>query len=334
VVLVAVYLESRPGREAEPLGGTPLRELAAADGRQVGTAVRADALEDDLAYRQIVAGEFSSVTPENEMKWALVQPEQGRFRYKAADEIVSFALDHGQVVRGHTLVWHNQLPGWVAGLGARDLRAAMLEHVRHVAGHFKGRIAQWDVVNEAITDAGRLRRRPFAGKLGPGYVADAFRAARRADPDAKLFINDYGIEGLNRKSDRLYALVAGLKQAGVPIDGVGFQMHVNLEGVPGTFVANLQRFAALGLELAVTEADVALRVPPSEEDLRAQGRVFADAVRGCRAVARCGSFTFWGFTDSRSWIGETRPGFGAATLLDARLRPKPAYRAVQRALGP
>lgn len=331
---MAVYVESRPGSEAQPLGGPPLRELATADGRRVGTAVRADALADDLAYRQIVAGQFSSVTPENEMKWSHLQPEQGRFAYGPADDIVAFALEHGQVVRGHTLVWHNQLPGWVPGLGARDLRAAMLEHVRRVAEHFKGRIAQWDVVNEAITDAGRLRRRPFAEKLGPGYVAEAFRTARRADPRAKLFINDYGIEGINRKSDRLYALVAELKRAGVPVDGVGFQMHVNLEGVPETFVANLRRFAALGLDLAVTEADVALRVPPSEEDLRAQGRVFADAVRGCRAVPECRSFTFWGFTDSRSWISETRPGFGAATLLDERLRPKPAYRAVQRALGP
>jgi endo-1,4-beta-xylanase len=291
-------------------------------------------LERDLAYRQLIAAQFSSVTPENEMKWALVQPEEGEFEFGPADDIVERAESFGQVVRGHTLVWHLQTPGWLAPLGADELRAAMREHIRRVAGHYRGRVATWDVVNEAITDRGNLRRSVFYQRLGRGYVADAFRAAREADPGAKLFINDFGIEGVNAKSDRLYALVRDLKADGVPVDGVGFQMHVNLKGVPADFTDNLRRFAALGVEVAVTEADVALEQPASAEDLRAQGRVFADALRGCLAVPECRSFTFWGFTDSRSWIPENQPGFGQATLLDSRLRPKPAYEAVQRALRP
>ncbi len=325
-------MASRPGQEARPLPGPALRELAEERGRRVGTAVRADALDKDLAYRQIVAGEFSSVTPENEMKWDAVQPERGRFSYGPADEIVGFAQEHGQQVRGHTLVWHSQLPAWVNELGADDLRSAMREHIRQVMGHFGGQIVAWDVVNEAISDRGRLRPSAFLRRLGPGYVAEAFRAAREAGPQTKLYINDFGIEGINPKSDRLYALVRELKAQGVPIDGVGFQMHVNTRGVPDSFPDNLRRFAALGLELAVTEADVALRVPATPARRRVQARVFAEAVRGCLAVDACRSFTFWGFTDSRSWISETRAGFGAATLLNEELRPKPAYRAVQRVL--
>ncbi|MDQ3849592.1 MAG: endo-1,4-beta-xylanase [Actinomycetota bacterium] len=311
-----------------------MRDLARADGRRVGTAVRADALRRDLAYRQIVAREFSSVTPENEMKWALVQPEQGSFDFSAADEIVDAALRAGQVVRGHTLVWHSQLPGWVGGLGPERLRFAMRDHIRRVVEHFGDRVTTWDVVNEPLGDDGRLRPSVFEKRLGPGYIADAFRSARTSAPGARLYVNDYGIEGINRKSDRLYELVRELRAQGVPIDGVGFQMHVNLRGVPDSFRANLRRFAALGLELAVTEADVALRAPAGAPALRAQARVFADAVRGCVAVPACRSFTFWGFTDSRSWISETRRGFGSATPLDGELRPKPAYAAVQRALGP
>ena len=325
-------MATRPGQDAKPLPGPSLRALAEERGRRVGTAVRAEPLRDDLAYRQVVAGEFSSVTPENEMKWDAVQAEPGRFEYAAADEIVGTALKYGQQARGHTLVWHSQLPDWVRALGPEQLRRAMREHVGRVVGHFGGRVAAWDVVNEAVSDRGELRPSVFLRRLGTGYVAEAFRAAREASPEPKLYINDFGIEGINPKSDRLYALVRELKAQGVPIDGVGFQMHVNLRGVPDSFVDNLRRFAALGVELALTEADVALRLPATPARRRVQARVFAEAVRGCLAVDPCRSLTFWGFTDSRSWISETRAGFGAATLLNDELRPKPAYRAVQRAL--
>lgn len=330
MIVVAVGL--RPGRDAEPLPGPSLRELARQRGRSIGTAVRADALRSDKAYRQLVAAQFSSVTPENEMKWALLEPERGEFRFKAADAIVDAAGKAGQAVRGHALVYHSQLPSWVGGLGRGGLRAATVAHIRRVVAHYRGRVAVWDVVNEVIGDDAGLRRSPFAVKLGRGYIAQAFRVAHRADPAARLHINEVGADGINPRSDRLYALVRSLKAHGVPIDGVGLQMHVDLAGVPPTFVANLRRFAALGVELAITEADVALRLPASAADLRAQADVYRTIVRGCLAVKACGSLTFWGFTDGRSWIAETRSGLGKATPLDDRLRPKPAFRAVQRAL--
>lgn len=334
VVLIVVAMAVRQGGDAKPLPGTALRELGRQRGLFVGTAVRADVQRDNRAYRQLIAAQFASVTPENEMKWAFVEPKRGEFEFKAADGVVDAAMKAGQAVRGHALVFHSQLPGWVNRLGTADLRAATKEHIRRVMGHYRGRVTVWDVVNEALTDRGGLRRSPFLDNLGPNYIAQAFADARRADPKARLYINEIGADGINAKSDRLYEIVRSLKRDGVPIDGVGLQMHVNLAGVPPTFVDNLRRFAALGVDIAITEADVGLRLPASEADWRAQARVYATIVRGCLTVKACKSLTFWGFTDGRSWIPENQPGVGEATLLDKQLRPKPAFGAVQRALQP
>lgn len=331
MVIAAVLV--RQGRDAEPLPGPPLRELAAQRGIAIGTAVRGTEQRDNRAYRQLIAAQFSSVTPENEMKWYALEPEQGRFEYAYADMVVDRAKESGQQVRGHALVWFNQLPLWIRKLSSDELRAAMEKHIREVMGHYAGRVQVWDVVNEAILDRGGLRRSPFLNKLGPGYIGDAFKIARAADPKAKLFINEIGADGIDAKSNRLYEIVRDLKAAGVPIDGVGFQMHSNLRGVPPTFVDNMRRFEALGLEIHITEADVGLRLPVTEGKLRAQAGVYKRIVSDCLAVKACKSLTLWGFTDGRSWIPETQPGMGAATLLDEQLKPKPAFFSVQRALG-
>jgi len=331
VVLTAIYF-ARGGRSAKPLPGAALRVLAKQRGLEVGTAVRGDVLKRNRAYRQLVAAQFSTVTPENEMKWDAVEPSQGDFTFGPADDIVSRARDAHQKIRGHTLVWHAQLPGWVSDLDAGDLRQAMREHIRTEVRHFARDVGVWDVVNEPITDAGGLREDVFERRLGPGYIEDAFRTARAADPDAKLYLNEIGAEGINPKSNRLYEVVRDLKARGVPIDGVGFQTHANLNGLPADMVDNMRRFKALGLDVAITEADVALKLPPSDADLRAQAHIYDQIVHNCLAV-QCPSLTFWGFTDGRSWISETQAGMGAATLLDESLRPKPAYFAVQRALG-
>jgi len=332
VVVAAGVWVVRGGGDAKPLPGHSLRWLAKQRGIEIGTAVRGNVLKRNRAYRQIVAAQFSSVTPENEMKWALIEPSRGHYDFAAADDIVKRARAAHQKVRGHTLVWHAQLPAWVHELGAADLRQAMREHIRAVVGRYDNDVGVWDVVNEPITDSGRLRPSVFERRLGPGFIEDAFRTARVADGDAKLYLNEIGTEGVNAKSNRLYSLVRGLKARGVPIDGVGFQAHFNRRGVPPDFVANMQRFRALGLDIAITEADVALLMPPSAADLRVQARVYGRVARAC-LIVRCASLTFWGFTDGRSWISETQAGMGAATLLDDALRPKPAFRAVQRALA-
>ncbi|MFP5363769.1 MAG: endo-1,4-beta-xylanase [Thermoleophilia bacterium] len=309
-----------------------MRDLAKARGMELGTAVRGDALGRNRAYRQTVAAQFSTVTPENEMKWYAIEPERGEYSFDAADEIVQRAREADQKVRGHTLVWHAQLPDWVKRLGADELRQATREHIRRVIAHYEDDVGVWDVVNEPVRDDGGLRNSVFMRRLGEAYIADAFRTARVADADAKLYLNEIGAEGVNAKSNRLYEIVRGLRAQGVPIDGVGFQVHANLDGLPGDFVANMRRFRALGLDIAITEADVGIPMPPDESKLRAQARIYEQIVRSCLAVD-CRSLTFWGFTDGRSWISETQAGMGAATLLDEDLQPKPAFAAVQRLLA-
>lgn len=330
-ILFAGFL-ARGGEDAKPLPGTPLRDAAKARGIEIGTAVRDDVLKRNRAYRQTIAAQFSTVTPENEMKWYAVEPERGTYTFDAADAIVEQAKKAGQKVRGHTLVWHAQLPDWVRKLDAGDLRQATREHIRTVMAKYKDDVGVWDVVNEPIAEDGGLRQSVFMRRLGAGFIADAFRTARAADANAKLYLNEIGAEGINAKSNRLYEIVRGLKADGVPIDGVGFQTHFNLDGVPADFVANMQRFKALGLDIAITEADVGIRMPADAAELRAQASIYEQIVGGCRTVG-CRSLTFWGFTDGRSWISETQAGMGAATLLDEALKPKPAFAAVQRALA-
>jgi endo-1,4-beta-xylanase len=299
----------------------PVRDLPSL-GPRAGVAVRADRL-DDPGYAAALTA-FASVTPENELKWEMTEPERGRFDFGAADRVVDFARRHGMAVRGHALVWHLQNPDWLDDLSPPELRAALEEHIRMLMRRYAGRIAEWDVVNEALGDDGRLRRSVWLDKLGPGYIALAFQIAHQADPQAKLFYNDYGAEGEGTKADAVYRLVASLKRDRVPIDGVGLQGHVGTRAPPG-YARNVARFAKLGLDVELTELDVRTKGDETE----AQAEQYARLVDGCRSCTR---FTVWGLDDDDSWVPDAYPGFGHATLLDSGLRPKPAFEAFRAAL--
>lgn len=272
-------------------------------------------------------GAFGSVTPENELKWETVEPQRGQFDFGPADRIVNFARTHGMAVRGHVLVWHLQNPGWLNDLSPAQLRQALADHIRTVMRRYAGRIGEWDVVNEAVADNGEPRRSLWLDKLGIGYIALAFRLAHEADPQAKLFYNDYGAEGMGRKADAVYALVATLKRARVPIDGIGLQAHVDTRPPPG-YARNIERFAKLGLRVELTEMDVRTRTDDAAARA-AQAQQYARLVDGCRP---CSRFTVWGVDDGDSWVPGAYPGYGHATLLDGDLRPKPAFDAFRRAL--
>ncbi|MET8834185.1 endo-1,4-beta-xylanase [Micromonospora sp. NPDC004540] len=359
-VATAATLSSAPataGRSYDPADQS-LRNLALRHGLAVGTAVDMAALDDpaDPQYRKLVAAEFSTVTAENVMKWESLEPTRGTYNWGPADELVAFAEQHDQRVRGHVLVWQNQLPGWLTSgvadgsISTEELRDILRDHITNVVTHFKGRIWQWDVVNEAVSDPwdnpSTLHYKGFwAQHLGPGYIADAFRWARAADPHALLFYNDYNIEVFgsgnpaNDKTQFVYDMAKELRAQRVPIDGIGSQGHLGTQyGNYDTFqVAEaLRRFAGLGLATAFTEVDVRSQLTEGVQAgdsneinprLQASAANFSVLLQACLAERHCLSFTVWGFTDKHSWVPGwfSDPPEGLATIYDENYQPKRAY---------
>lgn len=330
-----------------------LRTLAAPTGLRIGTAIIPFDL-DTPAYAEVAADQFSVVTPGNEMKWQVVEPTQGTFDWSGGDRLVAFAQQHDQLVRGHTLLWHNQLPTWLTDgvsngtIDNSQLKALLHKHIVDEVTHFKGKIWQWDVANEFFTDSNPSGINPndfWISHLGTGIIADAFRWAHQADPKALLFYNDYNIageDGSNAKSDAVYAWVQQMLAQGVPINGIGDQGHLDTQfGFSGTRMQeDLQRFADLGLKVAITEADVRTFVnnatdqqPTDQLATFAQPFEFSEMLQACLAVRSCISFTAWGFGDADSWIPGFFTGEGYATLYDVNLNPKGAYTALQEDLA-
>jgi endo-1,4-beta-xylanase len=297
-----------------------LGAAAAQSGRYFGAAIAPSKLSD-ATYAAIAAREFSSVTPENEMKMDATEPNQGQFNYTQGDRLVAWAAANGgKQVRGHTLAWHQQQPGWMQNLSGTALRSALINHVTQVATHFKGKIYAWDVVNEAFADDGQGSRRDSnLQRTGNDWIEAAFRAARAADPGAKLCYNDYNTDGINAKSTGVYTMVKDFKARGVPIDCVGFQAHLGTS-LPGDFQANLQRFADLGVDVQLTELDI--------QQGGNQANMYAAVTTACLAVARCTGITVWGVRDSDSWRTGANP-----LLFDASGNKKAAYTSVLNALN-
>jgi endo-1,4-beta-xylanase len=293
-------------------------------------AVDHSPLASDASYRALVEREFGAVTPENSMKWAIVHPEPSTWRWMAADAVVEFAAQRSMPVHGHALVWHEQLPAWVDGaLSSRRLRRAMDEHIGTLVERYAGRVASWDVVNEALADAGGgLRSTIFSAKLGPEFIAAAFTRAHDADPRARLFYNDFGAETWTPKAEAQYRLVQRLLDAGIPIHGVGFQMHLSAHDPPSPHqvCANIARFAALGLEVRISELDVEVW-PVDSAGLARQALVYGEVI-DASLDAGASSVTLWGATDAHSWHRASAP-----LLFDARYEPKPAYRSALMAFG-
>jgi len=317
---------------AAPAGEPTLQSAAASTGRYFGAALDPDHF-DEKAYAKLATEQLGAVTPENAMKWDAVEPRRGDFDWDRADRLVAFARARGQKIRGHNLVWHSQLPAWLTRgpFAPAEVRELMTDHIAREAGRYRGAIYAWDVVNEPFTDDGRWRQSIWYDAMGADYVAIALRAARAADPDAKLYINDYNVETESPKMRALYDLAAALKRAGAPIDGVGLQAHFVAGHIPSDLRAVMQKFAALGVDVAITELDVRVRTPPDAKSLAVQAADYAAVVAACRAVKRCVGVTTWGITDDYSWIPSFFAGYGAALPFDEDYRPKPAYFAAVRA---
>lgn len=319
-----------------------LRALAAARGLRIGTAVAFDPLQKDPLYRQVLEEQFNMVTPENVMQFHEIHPRPGpgpaNYEFSKADAIVSHAAAKGMLVRGHSLVWEAVLPEWVLqGKSAHEIANILREHIQTVAGRYKGKVYSWDVVNEAGAIGG-VRDIPLS-HVYPAYIADAFRWARQADPEAKLFYNDYALEYSRERADKAFELVRGLKAKGVPIDGVGLEAHLVMSDFScADMQALIRRFASLGVEVAITETDVRMDnpwahrpVPMSDPRdpavLQRQAELFACTLSACLSERACKAYVMWGFTDKYSWLAGAAP-----TIMDKDLNPKPAFAALQEVL--
>ena len=330
-----------------------LREAAQHSGILIGAAVRPAQLSEP-AYAVTLAREFNMLESEDALKWEVLRPDPQSFDFRQADQLIDFATRHNMKVRGHTLVWHRQTPVWLtAGSFTPDQLSKLLEaHIKTVVGHYRGKIFAWDVANEAFDEgnrAGQLRStiwydQPGIGdaQQGSAYLARCFRWAHDTDPQALLFYNEAEAEEINRKSDAIYAMVRDFKRQGVPIDGIGFQMHLAMQtgAAPPDFASissNIARFTALGLQVHITEMDVSLSVDAngsaSNADLQQQATIYRQIAQACLAHPGCTAIQTWGFTDKYSWIGShSRKTRGAALPFDRNYQPKPAYEALRDAL--
>ncbi|HXJ29770.1 MAG TPA: endo-1,4-beta-xylanase [Gemmatimonadales bacterium] len=312
----------------------PLRSLASVHHLLVGVAVDMNAFHSDAHYSQTLAAEYSSVTPEWIMKFGSIHPGPNQYSFADPDSLVSFALTHGMVVHGHTLVWGAALPAWVSGgTFTRDQLLKVLgDHIATVVGRYRGKVASWDVVNEVVGDTTPLRNTLWLQVIGPAYIDSAFVWAHRADPGAKLYLNETHAEGINAKSTATLTLVQALRARGIPIDGVGFQAHFALTPPPPTaadLAANLARFVSAGFDVRVSEMDVRIADSAQASALDQQAAIYHDMLDACLRVSpHCTAFTTWGFTDRHSWIPKFYPGYGRALPFDGTYQSKPAYTAL------
>jgi len=303
--------------------GSTLQAAASESGRYFGTAIAASRLGDGT-YTSIANREFNMITAENEMKMDATEPSRGQFSYSSGDRIVNWARQNGKQVRGHALAWHSQQPGWMQNLSGTDLRNAMLNHVTQVASYYKGKIYAWDVVNEAFADGSSGGRRDSnLQRTGNDWIEAAFRAARAADPNAKLCYNDYNTDNWSHaKTQGVYNMVRDFKSRGVPIDCVGFQAHFNSGNpVPSNYDVTLRNFAALGVDVQITELDI-------EGSGSSQAQQYQGVVQACLSVARCTGITVWGVRDSDSWRAS-----GTPLLFDGSGNKKAAYTSVLNQLN-
>ncbi|KAF5337603.1 hypothetical protein D9758_014938 [Tetrapyrgos nigripes] len=288
----------------------------------------------DAPYLAILSNQatFGQITAANSMKWDATEPAQGTFTLDAADTIANFAMGNGQLLRGHNIVWHNQLPSWVSegNFDNATLTSILQNRASTLIGHFKGDI--WDVVNEPFNEDGTMIDFVFTETIGPSYIDIALKAARAADPSTKLYINEFNIEFPGPKSTAMQNLVKDLKSQGTPIDGIGLQSHFIVGQVPSLsdLQANMEAFTALGVEVAITELDIRMlnvSIPEMEfEEMLAQQKVdYQNVITACNNVEKCIGVTVWDFTDKYSWIPGAFPGQGAACPWDDNLVKKPAF---------
>ncbi len=336
-------------RDFPVIGNTPLRDRAAAKGLLYGAASRYRILSSDVKFAAHFAQECSILVPEWELKWGTLRPSADRFNFKPADWLVKFAHQHNMLFRGHTLVWHNDLPQWFADtVDSRNAEQILRQHITKVVRHYAGKVHSWDVVNEAVFPKdGRsdgLRKWPWLQLVGPDYIDIAFRTAAEADPQAMLVYNDYGLDYDTRDDETkrvaVLKLLERLKSKGTPVHAFGMQAH--LRGDETRFSAKklkafLRNIADLDLKILITELDVTDKKLP--QDIYARDRIVAgiyeDYLSTVLDEPAVIAVLTWGFSDKYTWLAKEKPRKDRAPVrtlpLDARLSRKLAWNAIAHA---
>lgn len=308
-------------------GTTSLREEAAKKDIIIGSGAINPTYLDDPQFATVLALQFNSLSPENEGKWSFFNPTEGYYNWTSLDRLVDFAEDHGMVVKGHGLISSCCNPDYILNItDPIALRAAMTAHFEAFMHRYDGkRVDRWDVVTEALkTQGGGLNDNVFYKALGSGYIADAFRIARAAGPDAKLFINENLVESLPGKRQELYDLVSGLVADSVPIDGVALQMHITeVAPIPGVITDMVNSYKSLGLEVTIAEMDIHTLNATLQTNI--YGAVIKEALH-----AGITDISFWGFTDKHAytWLPGAKP-----LMFTESYNPKGAFYAVHNALA-
>lgn len=305
---------------------TTLRTIAQEKNFYIGTALDSVPLANDSKYRQVAGKEYNMVTPDFEMKFRPIHPSKNKYDFSGADKIVQFAEKNKQLIRGHTLVWSNEIPNWVTDghFSKSEMKEILKNHIKTVVGHYKGKIYAWDVVNEAFNDDGSLRDTLWLRTIGKDYIELSFKWAHEADPKALLFYNDFGNEGINSKSNAIYKMLVDFKKKGVPINGVGFQLHTNVNNGVNLkqMKENMDRIDKLNIQVQITEFDVGLQnyyVYSTGEEK--QNEIYSGVIKTCMNSKACTALVMWGFTDKYTYRNKGEKPL----IFDSNFNPKKPY---------
>ncbi len=349
---------------------TPLKELAVVNDIYIGSlaqqihTARGHGIDyKHTGYISLLQKHFDLLIVDNGMYMRQIQKKPGRWNFSKFDEVVEYGKKHKMRMRGHPLVWGNDnagndwhpVPDWVrdGDFSREQTIEIMYKHIKSLMERHKGDIKEWVVVNEPIANSKysnfKVKENVWTRKIGEDYVELAFKFAREIDPDAKLIINDWGVDYIGQYkqwSDRpesFYQYVKHLVDKETPIDAVGFEFHLTVgdeiydswkkdNPTVDSILKNLQRYNELGLDVHITEMDVKIKEPVSKEELEKQAEIYSTVLEACLQMRHCKSFSVWGHDDGHSWIPRHSPGFSAATLFDNDLKPKPAYHSVVKIL--
>ena len=318
-----------------------IRDLAKERGRFIGTILNSEWFNDAIEpeFEEIHKTQFNVVVAENEMKFDATEPSENKFNYTKGDKMVEYAQANGLRVRGHALAWHSQVASWVSNYSGQKekLLSVLKNHIDSVVGHWKGKVAEWDVVNEAVNDeydAGwRSTNSVWYEGIGPEFLDSAFVWAHAADPDAELCYNDYSLEwGLREKSKASFVVeqVKRWKENGIPITCVGTQTHIEIshETTPQNVRALAKALAELGVTLNITELDIGFPKGSADQlgadDYAKQGHLYRQFMDVFLEEPNMGEFVIWGLTDAHSWLDDQQ-GKTQGLLYDKQYKPKPAF---------